>query len=135
MSARKCWKCSLLGVIFATGVSSFREMASAGQAKPTYTLSLLHNRIYVTVAENSDDRSEPAESYGFHFCNLASEFLLQSRHVRSTSAFAGGPTLTRADHRVSYRRPIRNRQPQSSARWHCPDMHRSHCGHCGNLRF
>src|SRR5258708_10223568 len=52
MSARKCWKCSLLGVIFATGVSSFREMASAGQAKPTYTLSLLHNRIYVTSKTN-----------------------------------------------------------------------------------
>jgi len=30
----------VMGVIFATGVSSFREMASACQAKPTYTLSL-----------------------------------------------------------------------------------------------
>src|SRR6266852_5459720 len=61
--------------------------------------------------------------------------LLQLPHVRSTSPFAGGPTLTRAANRVSYRRRIRNRQAQSSARRHCPDLHRCHRGHCGDLRF
>src|SRR5260370_16558330 len=61
--------------------------------------------------------------------------LLQLPHVRSTSPSAGGPTLTRADHRVSYRRRIRNRQAQSSARRHCPDLHRCHRGHYVDLPF
>src|SRR3974377_1401571 len=39
-SLTKCWKCSVIGVTFAMGVSLLVRMASASQAKPTYTLSL-----------------------------------------------------------------------------------------------
>src|ERR1700687_3036013 len=60
--------------------------------------------------------------------------LLQSRHVRSTSTSAA-LTSTRAHHRISDRRRIRNGQAQPSARWNCPDLHC--CRRCdrGNLRF
>src|SRR5439155_16375053 len=41
ISARKCWKCSLIGIIFAIGCRSpFPGIGLACQAKPTYTLSL-----------------------------------------------------------------------------------------------
>jgi Histidine kinase-, DNA gyrase B-, and HSP90-like ATPase len=39
-SARKCWKCSSIGIIFAIGCRSPFGTAFACQAKPTYTLLL-----------------------------------------------------------------------------------------------
>jgi hypothetical protein len=47
------------------------------------------------VAENCDDRSEPAESHGFHFCNLASEF---SNHSSTITSCPINQSLRRRPH-------------------------------------
>src|SRR3954469_12021542 len=58
-SARKCWKCSLMDVIFAMGCKSpFREFgfSSSGQSQLTPSC-LLHTRIYVT-AQRAGNREQ-----------------------------------------------------------------------------
>src|SRR5947209_8777533 len=52
-SATKCWKCSLIGIIFATGVGllCWSGFSLRGQSQLTPS-RFLHNRIYVTTEEN-----------------------------------------------------------------------------------
>src|SRR5207245_6723848 len=49
ISARKCWKCSLIGIIFAIGCRSpFQERLSLVRQSQLTPSRLLHNQRYVT---------------------------------------------------------------------------------------
>src|SRR5205807_4157801 len=53
ISARKCWKCSLIGIIFAIGCRSpFQERLSLVRQSQLTPSRLLHNQRYVTTAES-----------------------------------------------------------------------------------
>src|SRR5438552_15935590 len=50
ISARKCWKCSLIGIIFAIGCRSpFQERLSLVRQSQLTPSRLLHNQRYVTA--------------------------------------------------------------------------------------
>src|SRR5439155_14083418 len=50
ISARKCWKCSLIGIIFAIGCRSpFQERLSLVRQSQLTPSRLLHNQRYVTI--------------------------------------------------------------------------------------
>src|SRR5207244_4447338 len=50
ISARKCWKCSLIGIIFAIGCRSpFQERLSLVRQSQLTPSRLLHNQRYVTL--------------------------------------------------------------------------------------
>src|SRR5207244_12696656 len=52
ISARKCWKCSLIGIIFAIGCRSpFQERLSLVRQSQLTPSRLLHNQRYVTLSE------------------------------------------------------------------------------------
>src|SRR5438876_2110843 len=53
ISARKCWKCSLIGIIFAIGCRSpFQERLSLVRQSQLTPSRLLHNQRYVTALES-----------------------------------------------------------------------------------
>src|SRR6266403_1668874 len=53
ISARKCWKCSLIGIIFAIGCRSpFQERLSLVRQSQLTPSRLLHNQRYVTRGED-----------------------------------------------------------------------------------
>src|SRR3989475_4917762 len=52
ISARKCWKCSLIGIIFAIGCRSpFQERLSLVRQSQLTPSRLLHNQRYVTTGQ------------------------------------------------------------------------------------
>src|SRR5439155_15187318 len=55
ISARKCWKCSLIGIIFAIGCRSpFQERLSLVRQSQLTPSRLLHNQRYVTTRRYAD---------------------------------------------------------------------------------
>src|SRR5436309_3286420 len=55
ISARKCWKCSLIGIIFAIGCRSpFQERLSLVRQSQLTPSRLLHNQRYVTHPSAAD---------------------------------------------------------------------------------
>src|SRR6266849_2964895 len=68
------------GTISIRGMTSIVTIAFTGKLP---IIRVAGRTLKQKVAENCDDRSEPAESHGFHFCNLASEFYNHSSTITS----------------------------------------------------
>src|SRR5207244_9179852 len=70
ISARKCWKCSLIGIIFAIGCRSpFQERLSLVRQSQLTPSRLLHNQRYVTQPPYPNLRTSYGDSLHYRGVN------------------------------------------------------------------